>query len=36
MSFEKKINEIVQNYNSGNFLKAESIAKNLTSESDKS
>ena len=29
MIFEKKINEIIQNYNLGNFLKAESLAKSL-------
>ena len=29
MTFEEKINEIIQNYNLGNFLKAESLAKSL-------
>ena len=30
MTFEEKINEIIQNYNLGNFLKAESLAKGFT------
>ena len=29
MTFEEKIDEIIQNYNLGNFLKAESLAKHL-------
>jgi len=29
MTFEEKIKDIIQNYNLGNFLKAESLAKNL-------
>ena len=29
MTFEEKINEIIQNYNLGNFLKAASLAKSL-------
>ena len=29
MTFEEKIKELIQNYNLGNFLKAESLAKSL-------
>ncbi len=35
MTFEEKINEIIQNYNLGNFLKAESLAKNLLTRTAK-
>ena len=35
MTFEKKINEITQNYNLGNFLKAESLAKSLLTKNAK-
>ena len=35
MEFEKKINEIIQNYNLGNILKAESLAKSLLTRNAK-
>ena len=35
MTFEEKINEIIQNYNLGNFLKAESLAKSLLTRNAK-
>ena len=31
MTFEEKIKNLIQNYNLGNFLKAESLAKTLLS-----
>jgi len=35
MEFEKKINEIIQNYNLSNFLKAESLVKSLLTKNAK-
>ena len=35
MTFEEKINEIIQNYNLGNFLKAASLAKSLLTRNAK-
>jgi len=35
MTFEEKINEITQNYNLGNFLKAENLAKSLLTRNAK-
>ena len=35
MTFEEKIKNIIQNYNLGNFLKAESLAKSLLTKSAK-
>ena len=35
MTFEEKIKDIIQNYNLGNFLKEESLAKNLLARSEK-
>jgi len=35
MTFEEKIKDIIQNYNLGNFLKAESLAKNLLTRNAK-
>lgn len=35
MELEKKINEIIHNYNLGNFLKAESLAKSLLTKNGK-
>ena len=35
MTFEEKIKDIIQNYNLGNFLKAESIAKSLLTRKSK-
>ena len=35
MTFEEKIKDIIQNYNLGNFLKAESLAKSLLTRNAK-
>jgi len=35
MTFEEKIKDIIQNYDLGNFLKAESLAKGLLTKSTK-
>ena len=35
MTFEEKIKKIIHNYNLGNFLKAESLAKNLLTRNEK-